>query len=294
MSKKIMKKLGTILLATLASSMLALLQTANFASTANAAGTCPDNIDFMNTTAVKTAAKDMKGEDLDACIKEAGTAAKDCDAVADKPTCDKLKASYDTFFFQKGANTATDPIEKYVKANGINEMFETLCLEGETVNYSVTIEEVIDSDLTNNPNIINCTRNTYCVQRTDKLGIECVTTLRKTENGGCSAEAKTKADDPLNKASLYCQQVQVLKSDSGTDLLFLYIGTIYRWAASVIGIIAVLVMVISGIQISAAAGEQQAITNAKTRIFQSIGGLVLLFLSGIILYTINPTFFTGG
>ena len=30
---------------------------------------------------------------------------------------------------------------------------------------------------------------------------------------------------------------------------------------------------------------------AKTRILQSIGGLVILFLSSLILYTINPTFF---
>ena len=58
--------------------------------------------------------------------------------------------------------------------------------------------------------------------------------------------------------------------------------------------IAVLIMVISGIQISAAAGDQQAVTNAKNRIVQSLGGLALLFLSGIVLYTINPTFFTAG
>jgi type IV secretory pathway VirB2 component (pilin) len=57
-------------------------------------------------------------------------------------------------------------------------------------------------------------------------------------------------------------------------------------------VIAVLIIVISGIQISAAGGDQTTVTNAKNRIVQSLGGLVILFLSAIILYTINPTFFT--
>ena len=88
-----------------------------------------------------------------------------------------------------------------------------------------------------------------------------------------------------------CHPVQLLVSTSGINLLKFYILQVYIWAASVVGIIAVLVIVISGVQIAASGGEEQ-LTSARTRIMQSLAGLALLFLSGLILYTINPTFFT--
>ncbi len=93
------------------------------------------------------------------------------------------------------------------------------------------------------------------------------------------------------KAKYSCKQVQVLLSKGGTSLLYGYIGMIYRWGASMVGIVAVLIIVISGIQISAAGGDQEAVTSSKKRILQSIAGIAVLLLSGLILYTVNPTFF---
>ncbi len=90
-----------------------------------------------------------------------------------------------------------------------------------------------------------------------------------------------------------CEQVQVLLSKGGTTLIEGYIGTIYRWAASIVGIIAVTVIVISGIQISASGGDSEAISSAKTRILQSLAGIAILFLASLILFTINPGFFTN-
>ncbi len=89
-----------------------------------------------------------------------------------------------------------------------------------------------------------------------------------------------------------CRPVQLLVSTSGINLLKFYVLQVYIWAASVVGIIAVLVIVVSGIQIAASGGEEQ-LTSARTRIMQSLAGLAILFLSGLILYTINPTFFTS-
>ncbi len=90
-----------------------------------------------------------------------------------------------------------------------------------------------------------------------------------------------------------CTEVGVLYTDSkeGTNLIYLYIGMIYRWSASVVGIIAVLVIMISAIQLSLAGGEPEAVSSAKRRIIQSLAGIAILFLSGLILYTVNPTFF---
>ncbi len=89
-----------------------------------------------------------------------------------------------------------------------------------------------------------------------------------------------------------CTYVQVIVAKSGTAILKTYISILYRWAASIVGIIAVLVMVVSGIQISVDQGSGEQVSSAKTRIMQSLAALAILFLSALILYTINPTFFT--
>lgn len=90
-----------------------------------------------------------------------------------------------------------------------------------------------------------------------------------------------------------CSIVERITGKSGTDLFGRYISALYRWAASVVGIVAVLIMVYSGIQITIAGPDEAKITEAKDRIMQSLIGIAILFLSGVILYTINPGFFTG-
>ena len=88
-----------------------------------------------------------------------------------------------------------------------------------------------------------------------------------------------------------CSIVQIIIGQSGTAILKTYVALIYRWAAGIVGIVAVLVIVISGIQISIDQGSGENLSAAKTRIMQALAGLVILFLSSVILYTINPTFF---
>ncbi|MCD6109915.1 hypothetical protein J7J83_04120 [bacterium] len=99
----------------------------------------------------------------------------------------------------------------------------------------------------------------------------------------------TAGDKDLGKTS--CQRIQVIKADSGSDLIYKYVRMIYLWAVGTIGIISVFTLVYSGIGISMAGGDSGKIDNYKNRIMQSLTGLVILFLSGLILYTINPTFF---
>ena len=94
-----------------------------------------------------------------------------------------------------------------------------------------------------------------------------------------------------SKTTYSCKPILVLLSRGGTTMLYHYIGMIYRWGVSMVGIIAVLIIVISGIQISMAGGEAEAVTNAKRRIMQSLSGIAVLILSSLILYTINPDFF---
>ena len=97
--------------------------------------------------------------------------------------------------------------------------------------------------------------------------------------------------DPETDARFSCQEVQVLFCSGGTCLITSYIGMIYRWAATIVGLVAVIVIIVSSIQLSVAGGDSSAVESAKRRILQSIGGLAVLFLSGLILNAINPDFF---
>lgn len=90
-----------------------------------------------------------------------------------------------------------------------------------------------------------------------------------------------------------CQEVMAILSKGGSTMIEGYISLIYNWAAGIVGIIAVLVIVLSGIQIAASGGEPDALTSAKSRIIKSLAGLAVLFLSGVILYTVNPNYFTA-
>jgi hypothetical protein len=89
-----------------------------------------------------------------------------------------------------------------------------------------------------------------------------------------------------------CKWIQILLSDSGTAVMYTYIGYIYKWASTIVGLIAVMVMIFSGIQIATSGGDTEVLSSAKSRIIKSLSGIAVLFLSGLILYTINPTFFT--
>ncbi|MEK7524031.1 MAG: pilin [Patescibacteria group bacterium] len=92
---------------------------------------------------------------------------------------------------------------------------------------------------------------------------------------------------------VHCSALNRISDYSGAGLVAQYISVLYKWAASVVGIIAVLVITFSGIQIATAGGDSAKLDSAKNRIAQSLAGLAILFLSGLILYTINPGFFTG-
>lgn len=87
-------------------------------------------------------------------------------------------------------------------------------------------------------------------------------------------------------------QIKSISGDSGVGLLSSYFNAWYRVGALILGLIAVLVIVVSGVQISMGGASEEGVTAAKTRIMAAILSLVLLFSSALILHTINPLFFT--
>ncbi len=134
---------------------------------------------------------------------------------------------------------------------------------------------------------------TNTTQTTNTGNFRVLNCFRKTEIDATNHKTTTKYSDTCTpeENKVKCDFVQVYLSTSGMSLLFGYIGIIYKWFATIVGTIAVLYLIIGGLMWTTAGDSSENIDKAKEKIIQSITGLVILFLIGIILYTLNPTFF---
>jgi TRAP-type C4-dicarboxylate transport system permease small subunit len=72
-----------------------------------------------------------------------------------------------------------------------------------------------------------------------------------------------------------------------------YLQWVFAFAISIAGILAVLMIVIGGIQYITAYGNPNQIENAKNRIYQALLGLLLAISAWLILNTINPDLIKG-
>lgn len=78
------------------------------------------------------------------------------------------------------------------------------------------------------------------------------------------------------------------------SLLGEYVSMIFRYVAALGGIIAVLVIMFAGFQLMTSGGSTEARGAAKELIQKTLVGVAMLFLSGLILYAINPNFYVFG
>jgi len=102
---------------------------------------------------------------------------------------------------------------------------------------------------------------------------------------GSAGYYQVKLQEPLSGQSAY------VSASNGVDLINQYISMIYMWMASIVGIIAVLMIVVSGIQIIFGGASPELVSDAKNRVTQALLSLVLLFATAMILRTVNPNFF---
>lgn len=72
-----------------------------------------------------------------------------------------------------------------------------------------------------------------------------------------------------------------------------YLETVFAFGISLAGILAVLMIVIGGIEYITAYGNTGRTENAKNRITQALIGLLLAICAYLILYTINPDLIKG-
>ncbi len=67
-----------------------------------------------------------------------------------------------------------------------------------------------------------------------------------------------------------------------------FIGSMYKYAIGIAGIVSVLVIIVSGFQWALSGGNSETITHSKGRIAGALVGLLIAYLSYFILSTLNP------
>jgi len=80
-------------------------------------------------------------------------------------------------------------------------------------------------------------------------------------------------------------------SGTGGGYIINYTKILFAFIAGLVGVLAMLMLIIAGVQIIIGGAEAKN-TQAKERIIGALGGLVVLAMGGWILYVINPCFFS--
>ena len=172
----------------------------------------------------------------------------------------------------------------------------------------LAIPEIVNAQASTN----SCQRKTVRLQAVDgqRVWQECPADASGDARNGCTlrfcnATPTMIGTTPTWKAedcNKYCvgfqesipmgdQKIKSISGDSGTDLAMEYVSMLYKFGASLMGILAILVIVVSGVQMMTGGAEEANYTDAKDRILQAIFSLAILFSSALILRTVNPDFF---
>lgn len=85
--------------------------------------------------------------------------------------------------------------------------------------------------------------------------------------------------------------IELGENPNSFDIISKYVSIVYKWWATVTGLLAVLMLVVWGVQYIISGADPGQKDDAKSRIQQALIALTLLLLSGLILHTINPNFF---
>jgi len=117
----------------------------------------------------------------------------------------------------------------------------------------------------------------------------------QTANGSTSSDGTiSNTGDCTGAVCIVQTDGNKLEADSGVELLQKYASIAYQYIVKVCGLIGVLIMVVSGVQMMTAGADSGAYEEAKGRMMRTLGGIALLFCMAAILYTVNPVFFSAG
>ncbi len=88
--------------------------------------------------------------------------------------------------------------------------------------------------------------------------------------------------------------IDVSASQGTLGIVSQYIKMVYQYMLAAGSLIGIISLMFAGVQMMVSAGDSKAMGEAKKIITTTFQALAILYLSGLILYVINPTFFTFG
>ena len=97
------------------------------------------------------------------------------------------------------------------------------------------------------------------------------------------------ADDSSSLKGLIKLEVGIGNERTAKGISY-YIGMVYNFAAAIVGVVAVVMIIIGGIQYSASAGNPAALASAKETITSAIIGLAIVLMSYLILGAFSGKF----
>lgn len=107
----------------------------------------------------------------------------------------------------------------------------------------------------------------------------------------CQRVANGTSSNGVTGGGAKCQIRQWLIADTGMGILQLYVKQLFTFGSMIVGAVAVGIIILNGVKISVS-GVSGDISDAKQKILQSFSGIILLFFAAIILYIVNPGFFS--
>ncbi len=194
-----------------------------------------------------------------------------------------MEGVYEDGTYQKGTcgteNSSTGMVEKSdCTSEVISEVAEV-------------VSSATPSTQTTGDRIVNLYQGVCCLiyNATENICYETRTYYTKDLTTCKAFEAGTGTNMATGKSN--CSLRQWIIATTGMGLLKIYVKQIFTFGAFAVGAIAVANIILNGIRISVA-GVSGDISEAKQKITQSLSGIVLLFMAALILYSINPDFFS--
>ncbi|MBU1165295.1 pilin [Patescibacteria group bacterium] len=128
-------------------------------------------------------------------------------------------------------------------------------------------------------NVANCPDNPLIPEQCRDLpeGANIIECLKKN----------TTAKSAVVTRGQYCLQTPIGNLDCGVDLPN-YIASLYKFLISFAAVLAVVMIMVGGVQWMMAGGSPERVSNAKTYITSALIGLILALSSFLLLQTINP------
>ena len=113
-----------------------------------------------------------------------------------------------------------------------------------------------------------------------------------TTEGSTESDTELRSTKEIELRAPFDKSKSVIRTDKGAiDILQQYVSQIFKFGFALVTIFAVIMMMYAGYEYMLAGGESGKVDTAKSRVAQTLLGLVFLGGGAFLLHLVNPNFF---